>query len=119
MVLSKILKRTGQYKKENPLAHTALESTVLLFIGLFIAFSIYQLQPLWFFPVMLLIIGGRYLLFKTIYGSKIYWIFGLVLILAGVGLMLMKQHFWMGAIIGGLIEIFFATVIFYLEKGET
>jgi len=119
MVLSKLLKRTGQHLKENPLAHTALESTVLLFIGLFIAFVVYRLQPLWFFPIMLLIIGGRYLIFNTLYGMKVYWIFGMVLILAGVGLIVMNQPFWIGAVVGGLIEVVFAGIIFYLEKNLT
>jgi hypothetical protein len=30
----------------------------------------------WFFPSMLLVIGGRYLTFATIYGTRAYWVFG-------------------------------------------
>src|SRR5690625_7983539 len=33
---------------------------------------------------MLLVIGGRYLVFATIYGMRLYWVLGLALALAGV-----------------------------------
>lgn len=57
-LLSKLLKRSGQRKKENPLSALALESTLLLFFGLFIAYSVLYIRPNWFFPIMMLIIGG-------------------------------------------------------------
>ena len=72
MMLSKFLKRPGKHDSENPLGKLALESTFLLFIGLFLAFYIAQVRVAWFYPVMLMIIGGRYLLFSTLYGMKIY-----------------------------------------------
>lgn len=59
ILLSKALKRSGQHQKDNPLSNLALESTLLLFIGLFIAYVVLQIRPHWFFPIMLLMIGGR------------------------------------------------------------
>jgi len=49
ILLSKALKRSGKHKKGNPLSHLALESTLILFIGLFIAFLTLQIRSNWFF----------------------------------------------------------------------
>jgi len=118
ILLSKSFKRSGKHQEENPLAKLALESTLLLFIGLFIAFAIFQIQSAWFFSIMLLIIGSRYVLFQTIYGMKVYWIFGLVLIVVGVICLISDQAIYMAAILGGVIELVFAFVIIRLEKAS-
>lgn len=115
ILLSKALKRSGKTQKGNPLVNLALESTLLLFIGLFIAFVVFQVQPDWFYPIMLLIIGGRYVIFNSLYGLRIYWIFGLVLILAGVGTFVLNAPFHVGALLGGGIEILFALLIFNIK----
>jgi hypothetical protein len=115
IVLSKILKRSGKPDKENPLAFLALESTFLLFFGLFIAFAVFQIRTNWFFPILLLIIGGRYLIFSSIYGMRIYWLLGMSLALSGIGSLYINLTFYKGAFIGGTIEVIFACVIFYLE----
>lgn len=116
IVLSKALKRSGKHKKGNPLSSLALESTFLLFIGLFIAYLALQVRPNWFFPIMILIIGGRYLVFSSIYGLRIYWVFGALLILSGVAGFLFNPPFHFIGLIGGIIEILFAFLIIYLEK---
>ena len=59
VLFAKFLNRTGKHQKNNPLATLATESTVILFVGLFIAYSIFQIQKLWFYPVMLMTIGVR------------------------------------------------------------
>ena len=116
IILSKALKRSGKHKKENPLSHLALESTFLIFIGLFIAYVTLQIRPNWFFSIMLLIIGGRYLVFSTIYGMRIYWIFGATLILSGIGGFFFNAPFYLMALIGGIIEILFSIIILFREK---
>lgn len=70
MLLSKALKRSGNHDSKNPLGKLALESTVILFVGLFLAFYVAKLQAEWFYPIMLMIIGVRYLIFNTLYGIK-------------------------------------------------
>ncbi len=116
MLLSKVLKRTGKHQKDNPLGRIAMETTLLLFIGLFIAYTVYRIQPDWFYPIMLLMIGGRYVIFTSIYGMRIYWILGLLLIVVGAGLMLTDQLFWVGAIAGGVVEVVFALLIIRMER---
>ena len=111
ILLDKILGRSGKHQKENPLGTLALESTALLFIGLFIAYSIFLTSPGYFFPIMLLTIGGRYLIFQTIYGIRLYWLLGFVLVASGGFLMMTKTAFYIGAISGGIIELVFALLI--------
>ena len=116
ILLSKALKRSGKHKKGNPLSHLALESTLILFIGLFIAFLTLQIRSNWFFSIMILIIGGRYFIFSSIYGMRVYWIFGTILILSGVGGFLFNTPFYLIGFIGGIIEILFSFIILSLEK---
>jgi len=116
ILLSKVLNRSGKHKKGNPLSHLALESTFILFIGLFIAFLTLQIRPNWFFPIMILIIGGRYLMFSSIYGMRIYWALGAALVLAGIGGFIFNTPFYLIGLIGGIIEILFSLIILYLEK---
>lgn len=116
LLTAKLLKRSGKHQKNNPLAKLALESTAILFIGLFIAFSVFQIHKLWFFPIMLMIIGVRYLVFQSIYGMKIYWILGLLLIIPGMVCLITNQPFHLGGIIGGIIELIFGVLIIRQDR---
>ena len=115
MLLSKALKRSGKHQDGNPLSHLAMESTIILFIGLFIAYLTLQFRPYWFFSIMILIIGGRYLIFSSIYGMRIYWVFGAILILAGICGVLFNKQFHLIGIVGGIIEILFSFIIIKKE----
>ncbi len=118
ILLSKALKRSGQHQKDNPLSNLALESTLLLFIGLFIAYSVMQIQTQWFYPIMLLLIGGRYVLFASVYGMRIYWVVGFVLVAAGAAFLVLNPAFHLGALVGGAIEVIFSLLIFSTEKSK-
>ncbi|WP_298531974.1 hypothetical protein [uncultured Algibacter sp.] len=113
---AKLFHRIGKHQKNNPLAFLAFESTAILFIGLFMAYSIFHIEKKWFFPVMLMIIGARYLIFQSIYGMKIYWILGLLLTVSGMFCLISYQAFHVGAIIGGIVEIIFGVLIIQLER---
>ena len=63
---------------------------------------------------MLLIIGVRYLIFQSIYGMKVYWILGLILIVAGSVGLEANLPFYTFGITGGVIELLFS--IFILQK---
>ncbi|WP_299103512.1 hypothetical protein [uncultured Winogradskyella sp.] len=116
VLLAKLFNRSGKHHKDNPLGKLAIESTAILFIGLFIAYSIYQIQELWFFPVMLMIIGVRYLVFQSIYGMKIYWLLGLLLIIPGILFLISNQPFHFGGIAGGIIEISFGVLVIVMNN---
>jgi hypothetical protein len=116
ILLSKIFKRPGNHDPKNPLGKLALESTIILFVGLFLAFYIAKLQVAWFFPIMLMIIGARYLVFNTLYGIKTYWVLGGFLMLSGMLCILLGANFIIGAFVGGVTEIVFSLVIFMQTK---
>jgi hypothetical protein len=120
MLLSKILRRSGNHDPKNPLGKLALESAIILFVGLFLAFYVVTLQVDWFYPIMLMlmlmIIGVRYLVFNTIYGIKTYWVLGVFLMLSGMLCILLGANFVIGAFVGGVIEIVFSLVIFMQTK---
>ncbi|MEM9773742.1 MAG: hypothetical protein AAF902_04120 [Chloroflexota bacterium] len=109
--IAKLLGRAGSHESDNPLGKLALEGTFLLFIGIFLAFVLVQFRADFFFPTMLLIIGGRYLTFQTIYGLKIYWIVGGMLAVAGGLCLAFSAPFAWGGFIGGMIEIVGSIII--------
>lgn len=115
IVLSKLFKRSGKHQADNPLGSLALESTAILFIGLFVAYSCFLFKTNWFFPIMLMMIGLRYILFQTVYGMKLYWFLGLVLITSGGFCLISEQAFFVAVVAGGVIEMIFALLIIYLE----
>lgn len=119
ILFSKLLKRTGKNSSNNGLKYLAIESLGILFVGLFLAFVIAQFKVAFFYPIMLLIIGARYLTFQTLYGLKTYWVLGVLLILFGAMALIFNLPFIAGAFIGSVIEIIFALVLFkqnsYLE----
>ncbi|MDC2887714.1 DUF7010 family protein [Psychrosphaera algicola] len=116
IVLAKLLQRSGAHHSNNPLSKLAMETTVILFVGLFIAFTIAQNQATWFYPIMLLAIGVRYLMFQTLYGNKLYWVLGAALMLAGALCIVFNAAFITGAFVGGIIEVLFSFALFYNAK---
>jgi hypothetical protein len=76
VLLCKGLGRRGMHRRDNPLGRSALESTGWLMLCLPIAWAVAASRPDWFFPAMMLVIGGRYLGFATWYGRPQYWLGG-------------------------------------------
>ena len=117
VVISGKMNKTYTQDKNNPLVKLALEGTILLFVGLFLAFTFSQTNPNLFYPIMLLIIGARYLTFQTIYGSKIYWVLGACLLALGMCLILVFElPYSQAAMLGGIIEVVFSVYLFKTFK---
>ncbi len=116
VLLDKILKATGSHNPKNPLGKLAFESTVILFVGLFLAFTVAKIKVEWFYPIMLMTIGVRYLTFQTLFGMRTYWILGFTLMLAGALCVVFKAPFVYGAFIGGGTEIAFSLLLFKQSK---
>lgn len=81
VALCKVLGRTGRHEPGNPLGVLAIEGTFWLLAGIAVAYGVHVLRPEWFFPAMLLAIGGRYLTFQSLYGLRIDWYGGAALCL--------------------------------------
>ena len=51
IAISKAVKRSGKHQSGNPLATLAIENTVVLFMGLFLAYILFQVDPAGFIPL--------------------------------------------------------------------
>lgn len=112
MLFSRLAGRPGAPAKDNPLAPLALESTAILLLGILLALALAQFRLDLFFPAMLLVIGGRYLTFQTLYGLRTYWICGGVLAALGFLSALLHLPVAATAAAGGVIELVFAGLVY-------
>lgn len=111
VLLTRLLGRSGRHVQGNPLGPLAMATTLWMIMMLPLAYGVALLRPEWFFPAMLCVIGGRYLCFQTLYGNRLYWIFGAVLALAGYALFQLKAPVAVGAFTGAAIEILFGGLL--------
>ena len=108
LVLCRLFGARATHSKGNPLGQLAGASTFWLIFSLPLAYALGLQNPAWFFAAMLLVIGGRYLVFATLYGMRLYWALGLTL--AGAGFV----HAWLEAPAlavvgtGAAVELIFA-----------
>ena len=112
IVITKLLGHPGKHTTGNALGTLASEGTFWLLAGCAIAYGMHVLRIEWFFPAMLLVIGGRYFTFQTLYGLRAYWACGALLCMAGLALALARAPAVAGAFTGAGIELVFAVVIF-------
>jgi hypothetical protein len=111
VLLCRLLGRSGRHDPRNPLGPLTLENTGWLLFSLPLAFAVSLLNMGWFFPAMLLVIGGRYLTFHTVYGLRLYWVCGAVLALAAYGLAAAKAPPHLAALAGAALETVFALLL--------
>jgi hypothetical protein len=115
VLLNKVLGRSGKHHAANPLASLAMASTFWMIMCLVLAYGVSMLRIEWFFPAVLLIIGGRYMTFATLYGMRIYWAIGIALGAAAYPLFAYGASPAAGALAGGLIEVGFAAAVFMMS----
>lgn len=116
VLLCKLLGARGAHAQGNPLGQLAGASTFWLIFCLPLAYVLSLQTPDWFFPAMLLVIGGRYLVFATLYGMRLYWVLGLALAVAGVVLGQLKAPAHLGAVAGAALEAAFAIAFLVLHR---
>ena len=118
VLISKIFGRPGNHSKGNTLGALAWASTLWLIFSLPLAYAVSLLRIEWFFPAMLLVIGGRFLVFGSLFGMRTYW--GCGLTLAGAGYLLVDTNAspTLSASAGATIEAAFGAVIFMLDRRE-
>ena len=112
VIITKGMGLSGKHTKGNPLGNLAMEGTIFMIMCLPLAFGLSLQHSEWFFQAMLMIIGGRYLTFSSIYGNRLYWILGAVLGFSTYLLFTFKVQSFGSAITGSLIEITFGLFIF-------
>ena len=112
VLLYKIIGLSGNHTKGNPLGNLGMEGTIFMIMCLPIAFGLSLQHSEWFFQGMLLIIGGRYLTFSSIYGIRLYWILGAILGAAAYLLFYSSVQSFGTLLTGSLIEILFGIFMF-------
>jgi hypothetical protein len=109
VLLTKALGYRGQHTHGNPLGTLALETTVWLVLSMPIAWVVSLYRVDLFFPAMLLVIGGRYATFATMYGRRVFWVCGGALAVAAPAT---------GAFTGAAIEAVFAVWIVVTHRAS-
>jgi hypothetical protein len=117
LIFNKILGVSGTHSQNNPLARLAMEGTVFMLMCIPLAYGLSLQRVEWFFQGMLLIIGGRYLTFNTLYGNRLYWVLGGILGVAAYLLLVFNAQSYISTLTGAGIEILFGLfMIFYFQK---
>lgn len=111
VLLARVLGHRGQHSHGNPLGTLALETTVWLVLSMPLAYVVSLYRVDLFFPAMLLVIGGRYATFATVYGSRVYWACGGALVAAAYALAALRVAPAAAAFTGAGIEAAFAVWI--------
>jgi hypothetical protein len=118
VLLARMLGRPGKHAPGNPLAGLAAATTLWLIFSLPIAYGASVVRIEWFFPAMLLVIGGRYLTFGSLFGLRLYWALGLTLAIAGGFLGFAGAFPAMSAVVGAAIEGAFGVAVLVLGRHE-
>ncbi len=118
VLLSKAIGRSGTHTAGNPLAPLAREGTVFFLLGIPLAYAVSRYRIEWFFPAMLLLIGGRYLTFSTLYGMRVYWACGATLVMAAYLVVATGASIAAGAFAGAAVELLFAAAVVVLVRRE-
>ncbi|HSD09082.1 DUF7010 family protein [Flavobacterium sp.] len=113
IIFNKIIGVSGTQSKNNPLTNLAMEGTFYMLMCIPLAYGLSVQRIEWFFPAMLLIIGGRYLTFNTIYGNRLFWVLGGILGIAAYILFSLNAKCHISALTGGGIEIVFGFFMYF------
>jgi hypothetical protein len=111
-LLTKAMGRPAKTNKDNALNQLGMASTIWLILCCAMAYGLFLLMPVIFFPAMMATIGSRYLVFASIYGRSIFWVMGLSLIVAGAFVFGAAIPPTLAAGIGGMIEVLFAVFVY-------
>jgi hypothetical protein len=109
-VLEKSIGLKG-HNSGNPLRNLAMESTIWMIMCIPLAYGLSLQNVAWFFQGMLLIIGGRYLTFATLFGNRLYWILATFLGAAAYLLFKFEVQSFGSILTGSIIEIAFGTAM--------
>ena len=92
-----------------------MENTIWMIMCIPLAYGLSIQRTEWFFQAMLLIIGGRYLTFSTIYGSKLYWLLGVSLGCSAYFLFRYEVESFDSLLTGAIVEILWGGVMYFVH----
>lgn len=111
LVLTKALGRPAKTAQDNALNQLGMASTIRLILCCAMAYGLFLLKPVLFFPTMMAAIGSRYLVFASIYGRLVCRVMGAVLLAAACLCFFIGAAPVVAASLGGLIEVLFALLV--------
>jgi hypothetical protein len=115
-LIDRILGAPGKHSQGNRLSVLALETTIFMLMCLPLAYGLALYRIDWFFPAVLMVIGGRYITFGTIYGTPIYWLLGALLGLGAMLAYLKAAPPHVSALLGAAIELVFGAALLALKR---
>jgi hypothetical protein len=111
-VASRLLFRRAKEASDNPLRAIALESTIAMIGGLFVAWLFLRFQPHYVFPVAAIAVGTHYAVFKTVYGDALFWLLGGLITAIGLLSIFEVVPIPGGPILAvGVVELLFAVLL--------
>ena len=116
VLICKVLGVRGSHTTGNPLGQLAGASTVWLIFCLPLAYGLSLQQTGWFFGAMLVVIGGRYMVFATLYGMRLYWVLGGLLALTACALVFLAVAVPIIVVAGAVLEAVFASICFVQHR---
>lgn len=114
--IDRLLGAPGRHAPGNGLAALALETTVFMLMCLPLAYGLSLYRMEWFFPAVLMVIGGRYITFGTLYGTALYWLLGAALGLAAVSMYLLAAPPHVAALVGAAVELLFGLALLVAKR---
>jgi hypothetical protein len=115
-LIDRFLGAAGKHSAGNRLAPLAMESTVFMLMCLPLAYGLSLYRMEWFFPAVLMIIGGRYLIFATVYGTRLYWLLGASLGVAAITAYQYAFPAYVSALTGAGIELVFGMAVLFVKR---
>jgi hypothetical protein len=114
--IDRALGARGTHSKGNRLSVLALETTVFMLMCLPLAYGLALYRIDWFFPAVLMVIGGRYITFATIYGTPIYWLLGAILGAGAIFSFFQAVPPFFSALMGATIELVFGAALLTFKR---
>ena len=118
-LIDRVFGAPGKHTAGNRLGWLAMESTVFMIMCLPLAYGLSLFKIEWFFPAVLMIIGGRYLIFATVFGTRVYWLLGSILGAAAVVAFKFAFPPHASAFLGAAIELVFGIVLLAVQRRGT
>ncbi len=106
-LLARVAFRRDSENGANPLGLTALECTIAMIGGLFAAWLFLGTRPMLVMPLAAIAVGTHYLVFKTVYGDRLFWLLGAILTLIGLADIYVAQLRGMGTGLVAATELLF------------
>ena len=111
LLIARVIFHARKAADDNPLQRLDFEGTIMLFVGLLLAYVLLEPMLTLAFPALAVAIGARYFTFRTIYGEPLYWALGGTL--AAVATFALLNPFSSAALLFlvGAIECAFAVLL--------